>query len=295
MDKLIRVSAGLENELGSVRAFFVDSREMVDFAQKIHNTTPVVTAGLGRLLSAGLILGQTLKNEKDLVTLIIKGDGPMSGLVVTADNSGYVKGYPYNNNVDIPLKPNGKLDVGGAIGLGTLNIIQDIGLKEPYSGSIPLISGEIADDLTYYFAKSEQIPTSIALGVLVDVDYSVKQAGGFMIQLLPNTEEEVIDIIEKNLQQLPPLTTMFDEGKNIYEIAEIVLNGLNVKVVEEKEVGFRCDCTKERVEKALISIGLEELKHILEEDKGAELNCHFCNKKYDFDEKHLESLIESLS
>ncbi len=290
MDRLIRVTAGE----GSVRAFFVDSKETINMAHQLHMTTPVVTAGLGRLLTAGLIMGQTLKGDKDVLTLIVNGDGPMKGLVTTVSNDGFVKGYPYNNNVDIPLKPSGKLDVGTAIGFGTLSIIKDIGLREPYNGQIPLVSGEIADDLTYYFAKSEQIPTSVALGVLVDRDYTAKQAGGFMIQLLPDAKEEVIDIIEKNLQQLPPLTSLLDEGKSLEEICNIVLDGLNPRILDEVKVGFKCDCTVERVEKALISIGIEELTNILEEDKKIELNCHFCNKKYNFDEQYLMDLIENL-
>ncbi len=290
MDKLIRVTCAN----GSVRAFFAYTKNTVNKAHKIHQTTPVVTAGLGRLLTAGLIIGQTLKNDKDLVTLMIKGDGPMKGLIATSNNKGLVKGYPYNNYVDIPLKPNGKLDVGTAIGSGTLTIIQDIGLKEPYNGSIPLISGEIADDLTYYFAKSEQIPTSIALGVLVDVDYSVKESGGFMIQLLPGAEDEVIDIIEKSLQELPPVTTLLNEGKSVYDLAEIVLGDLGVNVVDEIEVDFKCECTIDRVEKALISVGIKDLETILKEDKQAELSCHFCNKKYTFDENHLIKLVNNL-
>ncbi len=290
MDKIIRVTAGN----GSVRAFFADTKNTVNDAHKTHMTTPVVTAGLGRLLTASLMIGQTLKNDKDLITLMVKGDGPMRGLVATSSNKGTVKGYPYNNNVDIPLKPSGKLDVGTAVGHGTLTIIQDTGLKEPYNGSIPLISGEIADDLTYYYAKSEQIPTSVALGVLVDTDYSVKQAGGFIIQLLPNTEDEVINTIEKSLQQLPPLTSLLDKGKTIYEIAEIVLGDLGINVVDEIDVSYKCDCSVDRVEKALISVGLEELETILKEDKQTELNCHFCNKKYNFDEKHLTNLINNL-
>ncbi len=290
MDKIIRVTAGN----GSVRGFFANTKNTVNDAHKTHMTTPVVTAGLGRLLTAGLMIGQTLKNDKDLVTLIVKGDGPMKGLVATSSNKGHVKGYPYNNNVDIPLKSSGKLDVGTAVGFGTLTIIEDRGLKEPYNGSIPLVSGEIADDLTYYYAKSEQIPTSVALGVLVDTDYSVKAAGGFIIQLLPDAPEEVIDTIEKSLQQLPPLTSLLDEGKSIYEIAEIVLGELGVKVVDEIEVQYKCDCNIDRVEKALISVGLEELQNILKEDKQTELNCHFCNKKYNFDELYLTNLINNL-
>ncbi len=290
MDKIIRVTAGE----GSVRAFFADTKNTVNEAHKTHMTTPVVTAGLGRLLTATLMIGQTLKNDNDLVTLMVKGDGPMKGLIATSSNKGNVKGYAYNNNVNIPLKPSGKLDVGTAVGHGTLTIIQDTGLKEPYHGSIPLISGEIADDLTYYYAKSEQVPTSVALGVLVDTDYSVKQAGGFIIQLLPNTPEDVIDTIEKSLQQLPPLTTLLDEGKTIYEIAEIVLGDLGINVVDEIEVAYKCDCNIDRVEKALISVGLKDLETILEEDKQTELSCHFCNKKYNFDEQYLTKLINDL-
>ncbi len=287
MDRLIRVTAGN----GAVRGFFVDTREIANFAQKAHQTAPVVTAGLSRLLSATVMMGQTLKNDKDLITLTIKGDGPVKGLVCTSNNKGEVKGYPYQNIVDIPLKASGKLDVSGSIGNGYLNIIQDTGLKEPYTGTIPLISGEIAEDITYYFAKSEQIPTSVALGCLVDVDYSVKQAGGFIVQLLPFAEEEVICTLEENLGKLKSMTQMLDSGMTLEDIAGAVFGDLGFTVNEEKELLFKCDCSFERVEKALITIGRQEIRSILEEDKKAELNCHFCNTSYEFDEQKLNEIL----
>lgn len=288
MDRLIRVTAGD----GAIRGFFAETTDIANFAQKAHNTTPVVTAGLSRLLTATLMMGQGLKGDKDLITLTIKGDGPVMGLVCTANNKGEVKGYPYNSMVDIPTKPNGKLDVSGSIGSGYLNIIQDIGLKDPYTGTIPLVSGEIAEDITYYYAKSEQIPTSVALGCLVDVDYTVKQAGGFIVQLLPFASEEVIDKLEENLGKLKSMTQMLDSGMSLEDIAGAVFGDLGFTVNEElTDVAFKCDCSFERVEKALITIGREEIESILEEDKKAELNCHFCNTSYDFDEEKLREIL----
>ncbi len=290
MDKIIRVTAGE----GSIRGFFIDSRDVVNTAYEYHKTSPVVTAGLGRTLTAGLLIGQTLKNDKDQITLSIKGDGPAKGLLAVADSKGNVKGYPLVNIVDIPLKENGKLDVGTALGFGDINIIKDVGLKDMYTSQTPLISGEIADDLTYYYAKSEQIPTSIALGVLVDKDYSVKKAGGFFIQLMPEAEEEVIEKLEKKLMELKPITTLLDEGLTIEEVAKLVLGDLDLKINETIPVQFKCDCTKERVEKALISIGEVELTKIIEEDEKAELNCHFCNKDYLFSKEDLKQLREEI-
>lgn len=289
-DYIIRVTAGN----GSVMGFFATTTNTANEMQTRHNTSPVVSAGLGRLITATTMIGQTLKDDNHLVTVSLKGDGPMQGIIATGDKNGNVKGYPFVNDVDIPLKPSGKLDVGGAIGFGNLSLIKDIGLKDAYTGNIPLISGEVADDLTYYFAKSEQIPTSVALGVLVDTDYSIKQSGGFIIQLLPNTPDEVIDVIELKLQHLPPITTLMEEGKTPEDIAEIVLGELGVKVNERTEVQFKCDCSEERVEKALISIGKEEIQDILNTDKQAELNCHFCNTSYTFDEQHLKDLLERI-
>ncbi len=288
MDRLIRVTAGN----GAVRGFFVETTGIANTAQKAHNTTPVVTAGLSRLLTATLMMGQSLKGDKDLITLTIKGDGPVKGLVCTGNNKGEVKGYPYNSYVDIPTKPNGKLDVSGSIGEGYLNIIQDIGLKDPYTGTIPLVSGEIAEDITYYYAKSEQIPTSVALGCLVDVDLTVKQAGGFIVQLLPFASDEVIDVLEENLGKLKSMTQMLDSGMSLEDICGAVFGDLGFTVTDEiKDISFKCDCSFERVEKALITIGRKEIESILEEEKKAELNCHFCNTSYNFTEEKLREIL----
>lgn len=288
MDKIIKVTAGN----GSIRGFFINSKNVVNTAFENHKTAPVITAGLGRLLTAGLLIGQTLKNDTDQVTLSIKGDGPAKGLVAIANSKGDVKGYPLVNIIDIPLKENGKLDVGSALGYGTINIIKDIGLKSDYTGQTPLISGEIADDLTYYYAKSEQVPTSIALGVLVDKDYKVKEAGGFFIQLMPEADEEVVLELEKKLMDLPPVTELLDSGKTIEEIAKLVLGDLEIKIKEEIKVQFKCGCSRERVERALITVSKDELKLMIEEDKKAELTCHFCNKKYLFTEQYLIDLMK---
>lgn len=291
MDRIIRVTAGD----GQVRGFFAETTEIANYAQKAHNTTPVVTAGLSRLLTATVMMGQTLKGDNDLVTLSIKGDGPVQGLVCTANNKGKVKGYPYNSFVDIPTKSNGKLDVSAAIGAGYLNIIQDTGLKDPYTGTIPLVSGEIAEDLTYYYAKSEQIPTSVALGCLVDVDYSVKQAGGFIIQLLPFASEEVIDKLEDNISKLRSMTQMLNSGMSLEDICGAVFGDLGFTINEEvNDIEFKCDCSFERVEKALITIGRKEIEDILSTDKKAELNCHFCNTSYNFDENKLKEILTSV-
>lgn len=288
MDRIIRVTAGN----GAIRGFFAETTEIANTAQKAHNTTPVVTAGLSRLLTATVMMGQNLKNDKDLITLTIKGDGPVKGLVCTGNNKGEVKGYPYQSFVDIPLKENGKLDVRTSLGEGYLNIIQDTGLKEPFTGTTPLVSGEIAEDLTYYYAKSEQIPTSVALGCLVDVDLSVKQAGGFIVQLLPFADDEVIDELEKNIMNLKPITTMLDSGMSLEDIANAVFGELGFNVTDEiKDISFKCDCSHEKVEKALITIGKEEINKILEEDKRAELNCHFCNTSYQFEESDLKDIL----
>ncbi len=288
MDRIIRVTAGN----GAVRGFFAETTSIANFAQKAHNTTPVVTAGLSRLLTATVMMGQSLKGEKDLITLTLKGDGPVKGLVCTANNRGEVKGYPYNSIVDIPTKPNGKLDVSGSIGEGYLNIVQDMGLKDPYTGTIPLVSGEIAEDLTYYYAKSEQIPTSVALGCLVDTDFTVKQAGGFIVQLLPFANDEVIDKLEANLMNLKSMTQMLNSGMSLEDICDAVFGDLGFQVNEEiLNIEFKCDCSFERVEKALITIGKQEIESILDNEKKAELNCHFCNTSYNFDEGRLREIL----
>lgn len=277
---------------GFIRAFAAYTKKTVQTASDYHNTTPVATAALGRMLTAAAMMGSMLKNEKDLVTLQIRGSGPLQGILATSDSHSRVKGYVFNPNVDIPVKYPGKLDVGGAVGEGYLSVTKDIGLKEPYSGRIELVSGEIAEDLTYYFSASEQTPSSVGLGVLVDTDLSIRQAGGFIIQLLPGAPDSVIDDLEKRLSSVPYVTNMLDDGMSPEDILNEILKDMDLKLTEEKiPVEYYCNCSRERVEKALISIGREELTKIIEEDKKAELNCHFCNQKYNFTEEELIKLL----
>lgn len=277
---------------GLIRAFAATTKNTVQTARSLHNTTPVASAALGRLLTAGAMMGTMLKGEKDLVTLQIKSDGPIEGLLVTADSKGRVKGYPFNPNVDIPPKSPVKLDVGGAVGKGYLTVIKDLGLKEPYVGKTELVSGEIAEDLTYYYAKSEQIPTAIALGVLVDTDTSIKAAGGFIIQLMPGATLEVATMLEERITHLKYITELLDRGETPETILDAVLGDMDLEIIDKMPTEFYCDCSRERVEKALISIGEKDLRTILEEDKKAEISCHFCNKVYNFDEADLKKLLD---
>lgn len=277
---------------GLIRAFAATTKNTVQTARSLHNTTPVASAALGRLLTAGAMMGTMLKGEKDLVTLQIKGDGPIEGLLVTADSKGRVKGYPFNPNVDIPPKSPVKLDVGGAVGKGYLTVIKDLGLKEPYVGKTELVSGEIAEDLTYYYAKSEQIPTAIALGVLVDTDTSIKAAGGFIIQLMPGATLEVATMLEERITHLKYITELLDRGETPETILDAVLGDMDLEIIDKMPTEFYCDCSRERVEKALISIGEKDLRTILEEDKKAEISCHFCNKVYNFDKADLKKLLD---
>lgn len=277
---------------GLIRAFAATTKNTVQTARSLHNTTPVASAALGRLLTAGAMMGTMLKGEKDLVTLQIKGDGPIEGLLVTADSKGRVKGYPFNPNVDIPPKSPVKLDVGGAVGKGYLTVIKDLGLKEPYVGKTELVSGEIAEDLTYYYAKSEQIPTAIALGVLVDTDTSIKAAGGFIIQLMPGATLEVATMLEERITHLKYITELLDRGETPETILDAVLGDMDLEIIDKMPTEFYCDCSRERVEEALISIGEKDLRTILEEDKKAEISCHFCNKVYNFDEADLKKLLD---
>ncbi len=287
MDYILRAIAGE----GSVRVFIANTRETVQQAFLHHKTSPVMSAALGRALTAVSIMGSMLKADDDLVTIRINGDGPGKGLIVTGDSKARVKGYPFNPIVDIPLKPNGKLDVQGALGEGSLTIIKDMGLKEPYVGQIPLVSGEIAEDLTYYFAKSEQTPSAVSLGVLVDRDYSIKQAGGFIIQVMPDADENIISSLENKLATMKSFTTLLEEGNTIENILDMLLGEFGVNILDKIPVKFYCNCSKERVEQALISIGKEELQNIIKEDKKATLHCHFCNKDYEFNEQDLINLL----
>ncbi len=281
-------------EKGNIRFFFADTKEIVQTAKNFHNTTPVCTAALGRTLTAASIMGLMLKSETDSLTVQIKGDGPIGGITVTAEADGSVKGYVNNPNVELPLNKSGKLDVYGAVGNGSLTVIKDLGLKEPYVGNVPLISGEIAEDFTYYFSLSEQIPSAVALGVLIDTDTSVKQAGGFILQLLPGADEEIITRLERRLGAIPSVTNMFEELETAENIVQRVLRGFDPVVLNKIPVEYKCTCSREKVETALKNIGKQELVKILEEDGRANVHCHFCNTDYNFNREELSKLINSL-
>lgn len=276
---------------GAIRAFAVTSKELVEEAKNRHGTCPIMAAALGRLLSAGVMMGSMMKGEKDLLTLQIQGDGPGGGLTVTADASGHVKGYPHVAVIDLPVNDQGKLNVGGAMGNGTLRVIKDLGLKEPYIGQAALQTGEIAEDLTYYFAVSEQVPSSVGLGVLMNKDNTVRQAGGFIIQLMPFVEDEVIEKLEENLKSLEPVTTMLDRGFTPERMLEEVLQGFEVTVNDTMPVSFYCNCSKERVTKALISIGADKMQEMIDDGEPVSINCHFCNTDYTFEIDELKEIV----
>ena len=275
-----------------VRFFAANTKELVEKARQIHNTSPIATAALGRLMTGTAMMGSMCKNDSDIVTVQIKGDGPMGGLVVTSDAKARVKGYVYNKDVMLPPNAQGKLDVGGAIGNGVLTVIKDLGLKEPYSGQTNLITGEIAEDLTYYFAVSEQVPSVVGLGVLMNRDNTVRQAGGFIVQLMPFAEEETISKLEENIKNLASVTTMLDAGKTPEEMLGVLLEGMDLEVTDTLPVEFSCNCSKDRVRKALISIGREELQSMIDDGKEIEVNCHFCNKNYNFTVDELKEMIQ---
>lgn len=280
----------------SIRVFAMTSETIVETARVAHNTTNVATAALGRLLTAGALMGSMLKNETDVLTLQIGCAGPIGGITVTTNRSDagdvYVKGYVNNPDVNIPLKPNGKLDVSGAIGAGMLNVIKDMGLKEPFAGSVELVSGEIAEDITYYFASSEQIPSSVALGVLVSPDGPVLKAGGFIIQLMPFTSDEVIDELEKRLNTIEPVTTLLAKGMTPEQILEHIFDGMDLKFTDRLSASFTCNCSKERVEKAVISIDIKDIEEMILEGKPIEVGCHFCGSKYQFSVEDLRGILE---
>jgi len=282
---------------GCVRIFAVTTTDLVNEAQKIHQTFPVASAALGRTLTAGVLMSAAgLKAEDDTLTIQIKGDGPLGSIVVCADSMCDVRGYVVNPYVDLPLNSAGKLDVGGAVGSGVLNIIKDLGLKEPYIGQIPLVSGEIAEDITMYYAQSEQIPTAVALGVLVDTDYSIKAAGGFMVQMMPGSTDETADIIEQSIKNAGAVTKMIDSGMTAEDIIFAIAGDIGVMIENADTVPhYKCTCSKERMEKALISIGKEELQSIIDEQGKAELSCQFCNNKYNFSKQELEELLKMAS
>ena len=287
-DVILRAVAGN----AEVRIFVANTKELVQESFEKHHTSPVATAALGRLLTAGAMMGAMQKGEKDLLTLKIKGDGPIGSITVTADALSRVKGYVGNPSVDIPLKKNGKLDVSGAIGIGDLTVIKDLGLKEPYIGRTELQTGEIAEDLTYYFTLSEQTPSSVGLGVLVDRDYSVRQAGGFIIQLMPAATEDTISRLEKNLSGITSVTSLLDSGKTPEDILAMITDGMDFEITDHIEPSYYCNCSKERVQKALVSLGKEELTSMIEEGKTIEVHCDFCNRYYYFTVEELGTLME---
>ena len=288
-DYIVRATAGD----AQIRAFAATTRVTVETARTLHDLSPVASAALGRLLTGGAMMGSMLKGDTDLLTLQIMGDGPIGQITVTADSSGNVKGYVNNPSVMLPPNKMGKLDVSGAVGNGFLRVIKDMGLKEPYSGQIELQSGEVAEDLTNYFASSEQIPSSVGLGVLMNKeDMTVKQAGGFIIQLMPFASDEIISKLEDNLSNITSVTKMLEDGHTPESMLEILLKGLDLKITDTLPVRFHCNCEKARVEKAIVSIGKKDINEMIEEGKPIEVNCHFCNKNYTFSVEELKELLK---
>ncbi len=286
MDYIVRAVAADKQ----IRAFAITSREMVETARQHHNTSPVATAALGRLLTGGAMMGVMMKGEKDMLTLMMKGDGPINGVTVTADSKGNVKGYVGNPNVLIPANYAGKLDVGAAIGYGTLTVIKDMGLKEPYVSQVPLGTSEVAEDLTYYFASSEQVPSAVGLGVLMSKDNTVKQAGGFIVQLMPFADEEVINKLEERVNNISSVTEMLEKGMTPEDILKEVMGDMDVEFTDKIETGFVCNCSKEKIAKALASISKKDMDEIINDGKEIEVKCDFCNTIYKFSVEELQTL-----
>ena len=285
-DYLVRAAAAD----AQVRAFAVTARDTVETARVAHDTSPVMTAALGRLLCAGAMMGSMMKGDADILTLQIRGDGPAGGLTVTADSKGRVKGYAVHPQVILPANSQGKLDVGGAIGTGTLQVIRDLGLKEPYVGQTDLQTGEIAEDLTWYFAASEQVPSSVGLGVLMEKNNTVKQAGGFIVQLMPFAEEAVIEKLEANLSRIHSVTKLLEDGNSPEQILGILLEGMDMEILSAMPVEFSCNCSRERVAKALYSIGKKEMDEMIADGEPIEVKCHFCNRAYQFSVEDLKQI-----
>ncbi|KLU69942.1 MAG: hypothetical protein RHS_4209 [Robinsoniella sp. RHS] len=287
-DYIVRATAA-DNQ---IRAFAATTRDLVEKARSVHNTSPVATAALGRLLTAGAMMGTMMKGEKDILTLQIKAGGPINGITVTADSKANVKGYVGKPDVMLPPNAKGKLDVAGAVGVGLLQVIKDMGLKEPYVGQTVLQTSEIAEDLTYYFATSEQVPSSVGLGVLMEHDNTVKQAGGFIIQLMPFTDDAVIDALEKKLSEVTSVTSMLDTGDTPEMILDKLLGDFGVQITDKVPTSFCCNCTKHRVEKAIISIGKKDIQEMIDDEKPIEVNCHFCNTNYEFSVEELKQILK---
>lgn len=289
-DKIVRATA----KDGMVRIIAGITTNLVNEGNKIHECTPVAAAALGRMLTAGALMGTTLKNEKEMLTLKINGNGEINGITVTGKHDASVKGFIGNPYIDTPLNEKGKLDVGGAIGTdGILYVIKDLGLKDPYVGQVPIQTGEIAEDFAYYFTVSEQTPSAVSLGVLVDKDLSIKAAGGFIVQMMPGADELLADVITYRLEEIPPITTLISEGKNIEEILEYIFDGMDLKILDSLNPEYKCDCSRDRVEKALISVGKETLQEIYDDNKTEEIVCNFCNTKYEFTNKEIGNLLNN--
>ena len=274
-----------------VRAFAITAGELVEEARKRHNTSPVATAALGRLLAGGAMMGSMMKNDTDMLTVKVRGNGPLGGITVTADSKADVKGYVENPDVMLPPK-NGKLDVGGAVGIGIMQVIKDMGLKEPYVGDKMLVTSEIAEDLTYYFASSEQVPSSVGLGVLMEKDNTVKCAGGFIIQMMPFAKEETIAQIEENLKNVTSVTELLDRGYTPEQILEELLGNVGLEITDTMPAQFTCNCSKERVEKAVASIGRKDIQEMIDEGKDIEVKCHFCNSAYNYTVEDLKRIMK---
>lgn len=286
-DYIVRATAAN----GQVRAFAAITRETVEEARQHHGTSPVATAALGRLLTAGAMMGSMMKNDTDMLTLQVRGDGPIGGITVTADSKGDVKGYVENPDVMLPPK-NGKLDVGGAVGIGLLQVIKDMGLKEPYSGQTILVSSEIAEDLTYYFANSEQVPSSVGLGVLMEKDNTVKTAGGFIIQMMPFAEDATISQIEENLKHVTSVTELLDKGYTPEQLLEELLGNVGLEITDTMPTRFYCNCSKERVEQAVASVGKKDIREMINDGKPIEVKCHFCNTAYHYSVEELKNILK---
>ena len=287
-DYIVRATAAQ----GQIRAFAITSRGIVEYARERHNTSPVATAALGRLLSAGAMMGVMMKGDKDLLTLQIKGTGPIGGITVTADSRARVKGYVHHPDVMLGANEQGKLDVAGAVGEGMLSVIKDLGMKEPYVGQTELQTSEIAEDLTYYFATSEQIPSAVGLGVLMEKNNTVKQAGGFIIQLMPFAEDRIVTCLEERLARVTSVTALLDKGMTPEAVLEEILGELELEINDRIPAEFACDCSKERVARAIVSIGSKDIREMIKEGKPVEANCHFCSKNYVFSIEDLKKLLQ---
>ena len=287
-DYIVRATAANSQ----IRAFAITSKELVEEARKRHDTSPVVTAALGRLMTGAAMMGIMMKSEKDLLTVQVQGSGPIKVMTVTADANGNVKGFASVPQVWIPANANGKLDVGGAVGIGVLSVMKDMGLREPYVGQVALQTGEIGDDLTYYFASSEQVPSAVGLGVLMNKENTVRQAGGFIIQLMPFTQEEVIDRLEKRVAEVGSVTELLEQGMTPEQILEHILGECDLEIHDTVPAQFACNCNKNRVSRAIISLGKKEIQAMIDDNEPIEVNCHFCNTKYRFDVEELKEMLK---